>query len=69
MKQIWEKFAKFLMPGLMALVLSYTGYGEYQKRQEPAVVTNNFTLPVPSPHPDVNGLISNAMTEHKRNYH
>ena len=71
MKEFWKRNAKFIMPAIIAILGSYTGYGEYEKRQAPpaAVTVNVESMPTQSPHPDVRGLVQRALTQHKADFH
>ena len=71
MKEFWKRNGKIIMPAIITILASYTGYGEYEKRQAPppAVTVNVESMPTQSPHPDVRGMIRRAMDEHQSNYH
>jgi len=68
MKKFWERNGKIIMPAVITILMGYTGYGEYQKRQEPAsaVTVNVSSIPANSSteHPDVAGICREIVAAH-----
>ena len=65
-----EKLVKLVMPAIIVLLGTYTGYGEYKKSQEaPSVTVNVESMPTQSPHPNVGRIVRDAIKQHKQDYH
>lgn len=73
MKDLWKKHLRnIILPAIIAILGSYTGYNEYQKTVvvEKTEVKNEIAFTIPeSNHPDVQAMIDQSLKDHKANYH